>query len=75
MNESWATENRRFHNSTIPKLKRIGKDIGEKAETGNEVCQNIMKYYQMLYDSFDPMTHHFLEEEIKKYEASLARSS
>jgi hypothetical protein len=65
---SWAEAERRFHETTMITLKRIGKDVGVAADAGNEAAKTIIKYYAMLRRSFDPITMTLLEESIKQWQ-------
>jgi hypothetical protein len=52
----------------MPKLLKIGKNIGDSAASGNETAKKIIEYYIMIKRSFDPMTHFLLTKEIKAWE-------
>ena len=69
MNNNWNSAYEQFDSVILPKLQKIGKEIGIKAQNGSVESQTIIKYYEMVYRSFDPMTVILLEEAIKKYEA------
>lgn len=70
-NKNWQEDHNVFINETVHVLSKYGYDIGEKAKAGNEVCIKIMQYYEMLYRSFDPITHLLIKNEIEKYEKGL----
>lgn len=67
MNTSWQIDRDMFDASTLPILIEHGRGIGLKAEEGNEDAKQIMKYYGMLHNSFDPMTHLLLREAMEDY--------
>lgn len=66
--QSWQSDERDFTEVTLPRLKELGKKIGDDATDGNKWAKKIVKYYGMLYRRFDPMFHHLLKEAIKEYE-------
>lgn len=63
----WEDSVRLFETSTLPYLKNQGKFIGELASGGDELCVNIIQKYNMLYKSFDPVTHIILREYLEKF--------
>ena len=73
MNETqehpWQPARDRFESEVLPKLERIGKEIGKKASEGNEAAKEVMEKYTMLHRSFDPITLMLLEEALEKYES------
>lgn len=72
MNQSWQHDADKFECETLPVLKREGKSIGEAAHNGNELAGKIIGYYQMLYRSFDPMTHELLRQTMTEYGLTFA---
>jgi hypothetical protein len=52
----------------MPKLKSIGKQIGEQSRQNDIKAQNIVSLYSMLTKSFDPITLMRLEEALEKWE-------
>lgn len=70
--DAWKSARDEFHHVVIPKLERIGKEIGRKADAGDDTCKAIIGHYAMLYRSFDPMTLILLKEAITKYEQANA---
>lgn len=67
---SWHEAVQEYRTILIPKLMEHGKEIGRKGVAGDEICKKIMKYYEMLRRSFDPMTYILLQEEFEKYLAA-----
>lgn len=65
---NWQSARDEFENEILPKLEKIGKEIGLSAKNGNQNSKEIIKYYSMLYKSFDPMTMILLKERLDKYE-------
>jgi hypothetical protein len=66
---SWQIAEDHFINDIMPRLERLGKEIGAASPT-NPVAKKIINYYIMLQRSFDPMTMVFLEKALDKYEES-----
>lgn len=60
MNISWQVDHSLFEKDTLPLLREHGHAIGELADAGNEQAQEIMRLYETLRRSFDPVTHHRL---------------
>jgi hypothetical protein len=63
---SWEPDYEDFISNTLPLLKQHGKNIGEKSKD-NKNCQNIIKYYDMIHRSFDPLFHKLLKDELSEY--------
>lgn len=63
----WSTARWEFDNRVIPILEKHGREIGENAKAGNEDAKEIVKWYTMLYKSFDPMSFEFLKRALQKY--------
>jgi hypothetical protein len=68
MTHPWSSSVKEFEQTTMPKLLKIGKNIGDSAASGNETAKKIIEYYIMIKRSFDPMTHFLLTKEIKAWE-------
>lgn len=60
MNDAWRVDRSLFDKDAMPLLREHGHAIGELADAGNEQAQQIMRLYEMLRRSFDPITHHRL---------------
>jgi hypothetical protein len=67
MGHPWTSAVDDFHDVLLPKLKKIGMEIGEKARAGDELCRKIIGHYDMLARSFDPVTYMFLKEGVEQY--------
>ena len=64
----WAPDRFEFDAVTLPKLMKIGKDIGDRAKAGCLLSTAVIHWYARLRDSFDPVTHQILKEAITKWE-------
>lgn len=69
----WKSAHDHFKHEIMPKLEKIGKEIGKKAQEGDETAKKIISLYSMLYKSFDPLTMIQLEEKLKEYESSIIK--
>jgi hypothetical protein len=67
---SWEDDARLFKSETLAYLKLHGRTIGAKNRDGDALCKRIMENYEMLYRSFDLMTHKLLRDDLATYEAS-----
>lgn len=67
MNHSWSDSYTEFKIQTLSYLKEHGKEIGQKSKEGNEVCKRIISNYELLYKSFDAMTHELLKIDLYQY--------
>ncbi len=63
----WTNSYAEFQIHTLSLLKQYGKEIGEKSKEGNEVCKRIISNYELLYKSFDAMTHELLKIDLYQY--------
>lgn len=62
----WRSAHEEFEGVVLPFLRKSGIEIGKRANDGDEHCLRVIKYYDLLHRSFDPMTLMLLCEEIKK---------
>lgn len=60
----WRDDYDLFNNDTLPLLKKHGKNIGSE---DSDLARSIVKKYNMLYSSFDPITHMLLREDLIKW--------
>lgn len=68
MNEHpWSESYTEFKVQTLSYLKEYGKEIGQKSKEGNEICKRIVLNYELLYKSFDAMTHELLKIDLYQY--------
>ena len=65
MNNSWQESANKFKTITIPILQKYGKQIGE--QTDDEDALNIVRYYSMLYKSYDPLTDIYLQKALENW--------
>lgn len=65
----WQSARDKFDVEVMPKLQRIGKQIGADASSGNVKAQEVIRIYSMLHRSFDPLTLILLEKALEAYEA------
>lgn len=65
----WQSSRDKFDSEVLPKLQRIGKQIGANAAAGNAKAKEVMDTYAMLHRSFDPLTLIRLEKALDAYEA------
>ena len=63
----WEPDYARFQNVVLPKLKPIGFQIGEAARQEDPDAMSVMRYYELLYRSFDPLMLICLEEALDRY--------
>lgn len=63
----WTNSYTEFQVHTLPLIKQYGKEIGEKSKEGNKVCKRIISNYELLYKSFDAMTHELLKIDLCQY--------
>ena len=62
MDNPWGSAHERFETIVLPRLKREGRAIGERAANGDKNAAEVVRLYSMLHRSFDPMTLHLLEQ-------------
>lgn len=62
----WLPAKNEFENIVLPELKKLGHQIGLDSKS-NKYASDIIKYYNMLYSSFDPVTMILLQEALEKY--------
>lgn len=67
MNHPWSDSYTEFKVQTLSYLKEYGKEIGQKSKEENEICKRIISNYELLYKSFDVMTHEMLKIDLYKY--------
>lgn len=61
------TPTEEFERETLPLLQKVGKDIGEKAKSGDENCKKIILFYGWLHARFEPASYVLLKSELDKY--------
>lgn len=71
----WQPAKDRFDSVVLPKLRRIGKQIGAAAQSGDVRAEKVISVYSTLHKSFDPMTLVFLEEALAEYEKGKSLTS
>ena len=64
--DAWADARRRLQDVVMPKLHKYAEAIGRCHKT-NPAAGDVVKYYEMLHRSFDPMTLRLLEEALDRY--------
>jgi hypothetical protein len=64
----WQSAYDEFNTAVLPRLKKIGKQIGIDAGSGMKQASEVVRIYSMLHKSFDPMTMMLLQDAMKKYE-------
>ena len=65
--DQWASARDDFRRGVLPLLERDGLAIGKAAYAGNNNALRIIKYYEMLHRSFDPMTLQLMKDAMKEY--------
>jgi hypothetical protein len=63
----WQSAKDQFDGETLPLLTKHGSRIAMKAYVGDELSSRIVKNYQMLHHSFDPMIHILLVEDLREW--------
>ena len=71
--DPWHSARLAFKTSLLPALHRVGKRIGEKAQTGDAQAKRIIELYEMLHRSFDPLTFMQLEKALEEWIAEAER--
>lgn len=64
---NWTLDYSEFKIYTLPLLQQYGKDIGKKAQEKNDLCKRIISNYELLYKSYDPVTHILIKIDLDKY--------
>lgn len=62
----WMPAKREWEHEVLPELIKMGKQIGDDSKT-SKYASDIIKYYNMLYSSFDPVTMILLQEALEQY--------
>ena len=65
--DAWVGDRERFDVVTLPLLRKHGKEIGKAAQAGDDVAQSVMRNYEMLRRSFDPVFHEKLTHDINRW--------
>ena len=65
----WASAWTQFNELTLPLLKEHGERIGKSAFAGDALANKIMRNYDMLHRSFDPVTLIVLDEALAEWVA------
>lgn len=63
----WQSSADVWQETTLPQLRQHGKAIGAAALAGDKQASEIIRMYQMLYKSFDPMTHVLLAKALAEW--------
>lgn len=63
----WQSAKDHFDTQVMPKLERYGKYIGASASRGDEDAKNVIKFYEILRRSFDPIFEMMLDESLNKW--------
>lgn len=62
----WTSAVSEFEGSILPRLRKDGKVIGDKAAAGDKDAMEVIRLYTMLRRSFDPVTMILLKDAIGK---------
>ena len=68
MNSSWQRDQLKFIEEVVPRLKALGPKIKTASDNGDELADNIMYHYHILYKSYDPITTDLLRKELDQWE-------
>lgn len=68
----WLPAYNEFLENCLPELKTLGKEIGLSTL---QSAQDVMKYYEMLHRSWDPMTYILLERALDAYKKETAHDT
>ena len=63
----WKSARDNFDEVTLPKLKAIGRQIGEAAKRGDTKAKGIILLHSRIHRSFDPLTLMLLDKALNEY--------
>lgn len=65
--DAWVGDRERFDAVTLPLLRKHGKAIGKAAGAGDNDARSVMRDYEMLRRSFDPVFHEKLTHSLNRW--------
>ncbi len=64
VDNNWQQGANKLNEVTMSILKKHRNNIGAMASAGNECAKEVIKYYKMVYDCYDPLV---LDESLDKW--------